>query len=192
MALALVLNYVAKILFKSSFKTFGTLGGYRAKIALKLRKNAYKIIHEVSYDTYSYITQINNKELIMKAIDSTKAYDFVPKDDLKLEPAKRTVFKVKFMNPHVAANLGDQIYNVSGTGNSRRERILSGTQMFETLKSCLVGWDNMVDPEDDTKTVDFNTAKVEEMIAMIPVKYRNEIADFARGESELEEGEAAS
>ena len=128
----------------------------------------------------------------MKAINAKKAYDFVTKDDKKLPKEDRTVFKCKFLDPYTAARLGDQIYNVSGTGSNRKERLLTGTQQFEILKSCLVGWENMSHPDNEGELLEFDKANIEDMIAAIPPRYRAEIADFIRGESELEEGEGKS
>jgi len=190
-----VYNFVANKLLLSSYKRCGYFSGYRSKIALKLKKRAYRIMDEISVDILKYVTQIKEEEEIMKAIRADKAYDYILKDDRKKKPEERTVFKIKFLDPWAAAKLGDQIFDVKGVGQNRKERLLTGTQQFEILKSCLVGWENMEDPEstsDNHKTVPFDQKKVEDMIAMIPPNYRGELADFARGESELDEGEDAS
>lgn len=188
-------NFIAIMLLKYSYKKYGLFVGYHSKIALKLNKRAYRIINEVSVDTLCYATQIKEKEEIMKAIRSDKAYDFIVKDDRKKNPKDRTTFKIKFLDPYTAAKLGDQIFDVKGMGANRKERLLTGTQQFEILKNCLVGWDNMEHPDSngsEPRFLEFDTKNIEEMISMIPPNYRSELADFARGESELEEGEGAS
>lgn len=182
-------NFIARVLIKSGLKKYGILGGRRSQIALKLNKKAHIIMRAVSVDTVSYTTQIKDEEIIMKAIDAKKAYDFICEDDKKAPPDQRTVFKCKYLDPYTAARLGDQIYNVSGTGSKRKERLLTGTQQFEILKSCLVGWENMEHPNNEGEKFTFDRDRIEDMIAAIPPKYRAEIADFIRGESELEEGE---
>lgn len=131
----------------------------------------------------------------MKAIRADKAYDYVLKDDRKKKPAERTTFKIRFLDPYTAAKLGDQIFDVKGVGQNRKERLLTGTQQFEILKACLVGWENMEHPDstpENYKELPFDSKNVEDMISMIPPNYRSELADFARGESELDEGEGAS
>lgn len=160
-----------------------------------LISHAYRIIHEVSVDAFSFATQIKEKEKIMKAIHADKAYDYIPKEDRKKKPEERTTFKVKYLDPFTAASLGDQIFDVSGVGTKRRERLMTGTQQLEILKNCLVGWDNFEDPDstsDKKKFLDFDAKKLEEMLSCIPPPVRAELADFARGESELDEGEKQS
>lgn len=126
----------------------------------------------------------------MKAIDASKEYEFVVKDERTLPESDRTVFLCKYLDSSTAAALGDSIYKVSGTGSARQEKLLSGTQQQTILKTCLKGWKNMVD--DEGEPIAFDSKKPIEMIDMIPPKYRSEIADFIRGESEATEGEEAA
>jgi hypothetical protein len=190
---AYIYNFIANKLLKSSYETFGYIGGYRSKVALKLRKRAYKIIDEVSFDALSYATQIKEKETIMKAIKANQAYDYTPKEERKIKESKRTIFKMKFLDPYKAAQLGDQIFDVKGAGSNRKERILSGTQALEILKDCLCGWERFEDPdstdEENPKYIEFDKKRIDDMIEMIHPKIRAELVDFARGESELDEGE---
>lgn len=128
----------------------------------------------------------------MKAIKADQAYDFIPEEEKKKPEKDRTIFKVKFMDPYLAAKLGDQMFDVKGAGSNRKERLLTGTQALEILKTCLAGWENFEAPDstdENKKYVEFDKKNIDDMIAMIPVKTRAEIVDFARGESELEEGE---
>ncbi len=128
----------------------------------------------------------------MKAIRANHAYDFVCKEDRKKKKKDQTIFKVKFLDPYKAAQLGDQIFDIKGAGSSRKERLLTGTQSLETLKDCLDGWDNFEHPdstEDSKRYVEFDKKDIDGMIEMIHIKNRAEIVDFARGEAELDEGE---
>lgn len=128
----------------------------------------------------------------MKAIRADQPYDFVPKEDRKKKQKEQTIFKVKYLDPYKAAKLGDQMFDVKGAGSSRKERLLTGTQALEILKDSLVGWENFEHPDstpENRKFVEFDSKDIDGMIEMIPPKTRSEIVDFARGESELEEGE---
>ena len=123
----------------------------------------------------------------MKAIDANKSYEYIVKDERKLKDVEKTVFLCKFLDPQTAADLGDRIYQVSGLGNKRKEQLLTGTQKYSILKTCLVGWKNM--RNDSGVEIEFDNKKIADMIAMIPPKYRTEIANYISGESEIEEGE---
>lgn len=128
----------------------------------------------------------------MKAIRADQPYDLVPKEDQKKPKKEQTTFKVKFIDPYMAAKLGDQMFDVKGAGSSRKERLLTGTQALDILKECLVGWENFEHPDstdENKKYVEFDRKNIDDMVAMIHPKTRSEIVDFARGESELNEGE---
>ena len=126
----------------------------------------------------------------MKAIKADEAYPYVCEDERDLKESDQTTFMCKYIDPKTSASLGDQLYNVSGTGSKRRERLLSGSQQLKILKACLVDWKNMVD--DNGSQIPFDKESPVEMIGMIPPKFRREIADFIQGESELDEGEEIS
>ena len=126
----------------------------------------------------------------MKAIRADKAYPFTVKDERDEPESEQTTFMCRYIDPKTSASLGDQLYNVSGVGAKRTERLLTGSQQLKILKACLVDWKNMTD--DEGNVVPFDKAKPVEMIGMIPPQYRREIADFIQGESELEEGEEQS
>lgn len=126
----------------------------------------------------------------MKAIDNTKPHEFVCKAERKLPPDERTVFMVKYIDPYTDAKLQDQIYNVSGVGSNRKERLLSGTQAFEITKKFLCGWKNFLDENDDE--VIFDEKSPEANIERLHPQVRRELAEHIRGDSDLEEGESAS
>jgi hypothetical protein len=176
-------------LFRRSIKKYGHPAGYGYKIALKLAKRHNKSLKELSVDTVAFATQIKGEE-IMKAIDAKKKYPYVVKDEKNKLESEQTIFYVHFVDPVTAADLGDSVYSVQGVGQTRRERLLTGSQELSILKHCLVDWENMVD--EDGKKVEFDSKNKVEMIARIPPKYRGEIADFIRSGSELTEGEEVS
>jgi hypothetical protein len=182
----IVFNFIAVFLFKSAVKKYGHIGGLRSKIAFKLYKISIREINTTVLDSVVFATQIKRRE-IMKAIDVNKSYEYIVKDERKLHDKDKTVFLCKFLDPQTAADLGDRIYQVSGLGAKRKEQLLTGTQRYTILKSCLVGWRNM--RSEDGKEITFDNTHIAEMIAMIPPNYRNEIANFISGESEIEEGE---
>ena len=125
----------------------------------------------------------------MKAIDKNKTYEFVVQDErgVAVKEEDRTVFLCHYLGSEMMAALGDSVYSVKGVGQARRENLNTGTQQLTILKECLVGWRNMRD--EDGKEVTFDEKNKIDMIDMIPPKYRSEIADFIRGESEVNEGE---
>jgi hypothetical protein len=179
--------FVAGVLFKSAYRKVGhCFYGYRSKIALKLSRYAMEAGEEITTEMVAWSTQIT-KEEIMKAIRADKAYPYVVKDERDDPESEQTTFMCRYIDPKTAASLGDQLYNVSGVGSNRRERLLTGSQQLKILKACLVDWKNMTD--DDGKEIPFEKEKIVEMVGMIPPKYRRELADFIQGESEVEEGE---
>jgi hypothetical protein len=188
--LLFVYRWLAYILLKSAENKVGhSYYGLRSKLAFKLIKRMLKANEEIFVDTVAFATQIKGEE-IMKAIRADKAYEFVCKDERSLPESEQTTFMCKFLDPHTAASLSDQLYNVQGVGQARKERLMTGTQQLNILKKCLVGWRNMKD--EDGKEISFDDKKPIEMVAMIPPKYRREIVDFIQGESEVVEGEEQS
>lgn len=127
------------------------------------------------------------KDNIMKAINSKTPHEFVTKAEKKLPPEKQTSFKVRFLTASQQAEIRDTLYNVSGLGKARKERIQTGTADLQTLKYGLVGWSNFLD--DNGSPVNFDLGKIDDMIDMIPPEARSEIASHVRGESEVTEGE---
>jgi hypothetical protein len=179
--------FIARVLFNSAVRKVGhPFYGYRSKIACKLALRAIKAGGEVNLEAVAWATQIKQEE-IMKAIRADQAYPFVVKDERDAPEDERTVFMCKYIDPQTSASLGDQLYNVSGVGSNRRERLLTGSQQLKILKACLVDWNNFKD--ETGTTIPFDKEQPIKMIGMIPPKYRREIADFIQGESEATEGE---
>jgi hypothetical protein len=177
---------LSRILMKSARKTFGGIGGYRSKVALKLNKRAHIIMHEVIVDTTKYATQVDSEEL-MKAIDSDTTIEYVLKCEQKLDAKDQTVWLLKPLSAVKQAQLQDQLYDVEGMGKARKERLLTGTRMLELLKGHLVGWKNFLDKNGDP--VKFDKDNVTASIDRIPAPYRQELADAIAEEGEVDEGE---
>jgi hypothetical protein len=133
------------------------------------------------------------KRQYMKAIDTKKVIDFVSKTEKKkvgseMVPNKdATIFKVKMVSTTQQAMIRDNLYKVSGTGKQRSEKFQAGTMNLDTLKNGLAGWENFKD--DKGMEIAFDERNKEDMINMIPAAVAEEIANFVRGESELDEGE---
>ena len=180
--------FFSKTLLNYSVKKYGHISGMSGKFGLQLKNKANIIAHEVFMESAAFITQ-EREDVIMKAIDANKAYPYIPKEDRKstVKPEDKTTFLCKYVNPYLDAKLGDELFSIQGVGNQRKERLLTGTQRLEILKECVTGWENFVGP--DGKPVTFDPKNIEAMISMIPPPVRSELADFIRGESDLEEGE---
>lgn len=178
--------FVSNKLIDFSIKKYGHISGIEAKIGLRFQKRANIMIYEMLMESTEYVIQLDRGE-IMKAIDAKKAYPYICKSDRKLPKEQRTTFMCRYIDPYLDAKLGDQLFNISGSGNSRKERLLTGTQRMEILQGCVKGWENFKDEND--ALVKFDEKNIEGMIAMIPPPARAELADFIRGESDLDEGE---
>lgn len=123
----------------------------------------------------------------MKAIDATKAYPYVAKEERKLMKDDQTRFMIKYLDCVRQAELQDDLYNVEGMGKERRERLLTGTRMTSILETNLVGWENFMDH--DGNPVPFDKADPKKNINKIPPRVRQELADAIAGEGDVSEGE---
>ena len=139
--------------------------GYAFKVCLIILK--FKIFTEV----------LDN----MKGVRFDKPHDYVCKGDRDLPREQQTVFRVQYLNAKEQAELRDMLYGVSGMGETRSEKFLTGTVALKALKFGLKGWDNF-NYDDTGEPIPFN----EENFSCIPPKERDEIATHIRGT----EGEA--
>lgn len=121
----------------------------------------------------------------MKAIDPEKIIDFIAKKEQgdKVPEEEKTVFKVKMLTAREGAELRDDLYNVSGSGKEREEKLKSGTIELKALRKGIKGWENFQD--DDGEEIEFDSGKIDKMLDKIPPDIRMELADFIRGESSL-------
>ncbi len=116
-------------------------------------------------------------------LDPTKERTYVAKCEQELPKDEQTVYKVRMLRLHEAANIKDDIYRVTGLGKERKETLRTGSIEVEVLKTCMLGWENF--KSDEGKDVPFNL----ENIDWIPAEVRSEISDFCSGER-VEEKEA--
>jgi hypothetical protein len=142
---------------------------------------------ETHKEWITYPLDKQTKRKYMKAIDTKKVVNFVTKAERKLDKKDQTTFKVKMISVTQQAAIRDNLYKVSGTGKQRSEKFQAGTMNLDTIKMALVGWDNF--QGEDGNPITFNENNREEMINMIPSAAAEEIANFVRGEAELDEGE---
>lgn len=139
--------------------------GYKLKICFKA--------------TYGLIL-LNREVYEMEGVRFDQPHDFICKCDQELPKEQQTVFKVKFLDAKQQAKLRDMMYNVSGVGNARSERFLTGSAALKALEYGLLGWENFNFP--DGVPIPFST----ENFSTIPPAQRDEIANYIRG---IEEGE---
>lgn len=127
------------------------------------------------------------RETIMKAINPKEKNDYVCVDERSLPTKDQTVFEVTFLTAQQASKIRNELYSVTGVGAKRAERLLTGDNELKTLKSGLKGWRNF--KNDKNEDVVFDASRVDDMIDMIPPKYRTELAEYIGGNSEVKEGE---
>jgi len=114
-------------------------------------------------------------------VDPTKVHDYIPKCERNLPKKEKTIFKVRKVGLEEAAEIRDGIYEISGLGKERKEKLKTGSVEVRVLKICLKGWENFKD--DKGEDISFNI----ENFSWIPAEVRTEIADYCRGENIEEE-----
>jgi len=117
----------------------------------------------------------------MKGIRFDKPHEYVCKADRKSPKADRTAFEVRYLTADEQAEIRDAMFNVTGIGNARREKFLTGSSALMALKKGLLGWKNFVYADTGEK-IEFNV----ENFSCIPPAERDEIANYIRGIEEDE------
>lgn len=148
--------------------TYGELTGYRLKAALKIHVAIVDWLEE-------------EEEHTMKGIRYDKTHDYVCKCDRDLPKSEQAIFKVRFLTAKEQAKARDTLYSVTGFGENRQEKLLTGTTALEALRIGLKGWENFR-YEDTGEEIPFN----EDNLSCIPPEQRDEIANYIRGISEIE------
>lgn len=122
--------------------------------------------------------RLNLKEvqIIMKGVRFDKPHEYVCKCDIKKSKDERTSFKVRFLTAPEQADIRDAMYAVSGVGNARKERFLTGSSSLLALEKGLLGWENF-NYEDSGEKIEFSS----ENFSCIPPAERDEIANYIRG-----------
>lgn len=154
---------MARALHRHAIRDFRL--GYGLKLALKINL---------------YVAKQLEEEEPMKGIRFDKPHDFVCKCDEGKPKKEQTVFHVRFLTAKEQADLRDRVYNVSGFGEKRSEKFLSGTIALEALRIGLKGWENF--NFDDGEPIPFT----EDNFSCIPPRERDEIANYIRGIPEEE------
>lgn len=117
----------------------------------------------------------------MKGKRFDKPHDYVCKCDAGLPVKEQTKFKVRFLTIKEQAELRDDMYRVSGFGEKRQEKLMTGSVALKALIKGILGWENF--KYDDTgEDIPFN----EENFSCIPPEQRDEIAGYIRGVPEEE------
>jgi hypothetical protein len=78
-----------------------------------------------------------------KAIDPSRAFDYVLEEDRKLPVEEQTVFHLKVLSARELAQLEDSMSTVK-LGAEGTMQINSGSHVLKVLDMGLVGWDNLL------------------------------------------------
>ena len=116
------------------------------------------------------------------AMDPKKVHTYISRYERDVDSDEQTKFKVRLLTVQESARIKDDLYQVSGVGRRRQEKLRTGTSELETLKLCLKGWDNLLDAEGN------QVPYSHENFSQIPPEIRSEIADYVSGE--VQENEA--
>lgn len=118
--------------------------------------------------------------------------DTIQKD---VPPNQRAVFYYIPLGAFEYARIQDQLYQVTGFGKQRQERLLTGSQQIEVLVKGLKGWRNFnygdgsevpwEDPGDSKNDKERREIMLRN-VERIPQDTRAELADIIRGESSAE------
>ena len=132
----------------------------------------FKICIKVSYGLITFNLGGN----IMKGVKFDQPHSYICKCDRDLGKEEQTVFMVQFLDAKQQAKLRDMMYSVSGVGNMRNERFLTGSAALKALEFGLKGWKNFK-YEDSDEEIPFS----EENVSCIPPTQRDELANYIRG-----------
>lgn len=164
----LLCNYCLGLM--RQIKERGYQFGYKYKIVLKIEKHFF-----------------TEEEHIMKGVRFQQAHDYICKCDKDLPKDEQVVFQCRYLTAQEQADLRDMMYSVSGFGEKRSEKFLTGSSALMALRKGLKGWKNfnfMTNGSGESKEelVPFN----EENFSCIPPEERDELANHIRGISEEE------
>jgi len=135
---------------------------------------------------FGYAYKIQTKVIVfllkevfdMEGIRFDEIHDYVCKCDRAVPEAEKAIFRVRFLTALEQAQLRDEMYSVSGIGEGRSEKFLTGTSALKALKIGLKGWANF--NYKDKSPIEYNEAN----ISAIPPAERDEIANYIRGTEE--------
>ena len=145
-------------------KTINMEFGYRFKICLKAILG---------------LIILNREAIVMKGVKFDQPHEYISKCDRELPEEEQTVFMVQFLSAKQQAKLRDMMYSVSGIGNARSEKFLTGSAALKALQFGLKGWKNFK-YEDTGEEIPFS----EDNFSCIPPAERDEIVNYIRGTEE--------
>lgn len=138
----------------------------------------------------------DEEEETMKMLDPRKPHRFVPKcirESKDIPPDRKAIFLVRPLTKGERADIQDKIVQGSGLGQRRKEEYRTGTMMLETLRTGLMGWENLwlQDPDDLEKweAVPYDKAAKEKMLDLIPNRVADELANYILDQAEPDRGE---
>lgn len=124
-------------------------------------------------------------------LNPKKVRIYIPKADQGLPDEEKPLkFQMRLLTAREAADLRDEIYEISGVGKKRKERLRSGTHELRVLYRCIEGWENFFD--DDSKEIPYrktvkNNEPFIENLDYLPDDLRTELARYASRENEVDE-----
>src|SRR5512139_1751638 len=77
-----------------------------------------------------------------RAVDPSRAFDYVLEEDRKLEKDEQTIFHLKVLSARELAQLEDAMSTVK-LGTEGTMQINSGSHVLKVLDMGVVGWDNL-------------------------------------------------
>ncbi len=148
-------------------------------IDVKAKKWQFGYSFKIALKAIVSLIFLNQEVFNMKGVRFDQPHFYVCKCDQELPEEEQTKFKVRFLTAKEQAKIRDMMYTVSGIGNARSERFLTGTAVMKALEYGLLGWENF--KYEDGTDIEFN----KENFSCIPPRERDEIANYIRGESEF-------
>jgi len=162
------------------------------KLTWKLYKVLVKWLGQTQVDTRRY--------LVMSKIFGVRAdqvHDYIVKAQRDEDPKEQVKFRVRMLSAVEYAEIQNDLYQISGMGDNREERIVTGTQVLETLVLGLRGWSDNFCFDDGTPVIwtDLGTevsvegkrrVMLQNIDKLLP-SIRSELAEYIRCESKLGE-----
>lgn len=180
---------IIRILFRLSKGPFfpGAFNATRSRFFQYFLGWSESLINELGGNKMGKIVGIKPGEKL-----ETDLGDTIQKD---VPPNQRAVFYYIPLGAFEYARIQDQLYQVTGFGKQRQERLLTGSQQIEVLVKGLKGWRNFnygdgsevpwEDPGDSKNDKERREIMLRN-VERIPQDTRAELADIIRGESSAE------
>jgi hypothetical protein len=128
-------------------------------------------------------------------LDPNQVRVYIPKADRNLtEEEKPMKIHVRLLRARDAAKFRDEIYDISGMGKKRKERLRSGSHELRVLYTCVEDWENF--PDENGNQIECKKRKgnngefIIDNIDYWPDDLRTEVARYCSRESEVDEEES--